>query len=179
MHRNLPAPCGACGRRLQVLSSELRSQFMSRGGSPSLIAQAAHAKAAGSHPVVVNRGTCKPSRHLGHPWRAPRTASAFRCPSFAATEPVVHALKNTKALWCQVHLGSSASAQSWLPRASQSGTLWPPMKDAALLLLVGSIAQCQQAAAGPLLPSRGSNPSIEGTSTSGLRPLAAAPHVKR
>jgi hypothetical protein len=84
-----------------------------------------------------------------------------------------------KARWRQVHLGSSASAQSWLPGASLSCTLWSHMKDAALLQLVGSAAQCQQAAAGLLLPNRRSNPSIERTVTSGLRPLVTAAHVKR
>jgi len=68
---------------------------------------------------------------------------------------------------------------SWLPRAGLSCTLWSSMKDAALLLLVGSIGQCQRSAAGLLVPNRGSNPSVEGTSTSKLRLLAAAPHVKR
>jgi len=61
------------------------------------------------------------------------------------------------------------------------------MKDAALLQLVGSTAQCQQAAARLLLPNRGSNPSIERTHNGGAQcpapsrvvtPLCAA-HVKR
>jgi len=181
---HLSASCGACGRRLQWRAERFETDFMSRGGLP---------RSFRAQPARSTSKTCRQARG-NRQQRARKSSSRLREPQ----PPWVCDLRchrtsggarpeNYKALLRQVHLGSSASAQSWLPRASLSCTLWLLMKDAALLQLVGSTAQRQHAAARLLLPNRGSNPSIERTSNGGahcfapsrpVTPLAAA-HVKR
>jgi len=136
-----------------------KTDFMSRGGFPrSFCAQPARStsKTCLQAPGSRQQRACKFSRRLPErrsPWvcvlRCHRTSGGARPESY-------------KALLRQAHLGSSASVQSWLPRASLSCTLWLLMKDAALLQLVGSTAQCQRQlpdcfcrTAGLTLPSNG------------------------
>jgi len=180
----LPASCGVRSRHFQLRVERFEVKSFLRDGSPNRRARR-HVKHKQSLPVAHSVSREAESGSSFSLARSP-SAEAARLPVCAGV-PVLRRLPNerctprttAKALWRQVHLGSSASAQSWLPRAGLSCTLWSSMNDATLLLLFGSIAQCQPSAAGLLVPNRGSNPSVEGTSTSKLRLLAAAPHVKR
>jgi len=177
----LPASCRVRSRRFQLQVERFEVKSSLRDGSPNhhALRHVKHSKAC-EWPI---RCRAKQSGSSLSPWHAPPFGSPSLCirwrPSGDYRTNGARPEQAAKALLRQVHLGSSASAQSWLPRAGLSCTLWSSMKDAALLPLVGSIAQCQRSAAGLLVPNRGSNPSVEGTSTSKLRLLAAAPHVKR